>query len=295
MWHWIGAPRRGEADGARSATVRAAAAEDLEVTDLTIDAATAATAAEAANESEELLAAWAADEGLMHAGEVRDVEGPGALRSDEKESSDDHRYDASTDEEEVTPQPGYCRGTLAGWIVGRRRTRGPRGKHERGRRGGTAQREQRRGHGTSWYENLRQGDEQDGSDPEAGATAGDEGGEREAIEWKYDPVMRRGRWYDRQGMDVGGSVAAAAEGAAVPQAQAASAQGAQSERCPRYGTVPQMGGDDDAARAHALVRDERGQTSEGSPSPSRGKRKQPPGSSRDAGGAEGGESLREPD
>ena len=107
--------------------------------------------------------------------------------------------------------------------------------------------------------------------------------------------MRRGKWYDRQGMDAGGNEAATAEGAAAPLTQAAGAQGAQSERCPRYGMAPQMGGDDDSARAHALVRDERGQTSEGSPFPSRGKRKQPPGSSRDAGGAEGGESLREPD
>ena len=291
MWQWIGAPRRGEADGARSATTRAAAAGDLDVTDPTLDAA---TSAEATNESEELLAAWAADEGLMEADEEKEENKPVTPRSDEKESSDDSRYDASTDEEVVAPQPGYCRGTLAGWIVGRRRTRGPRGQHGRGQRGGTAQRGQRRGHEHSWYGNLRQGGENDGSDLETGAAACDECSDSD-IEWRFDPVMRRGKWHDRRGKGASGSEAAATEGAAVPRAQTASAQNAQPIRCPHHGTAPQIGGDDDAARAHAAVRDERGQTSEGSPPPSRGKRKQPPGSSRDAGGAEGGESLREPD
>ena len=184
---------------------------------------------------------------------------------------------------------------LAGWIVGRRRTRWPRGQHEGGRRSGAAARKQRGGHETTRRENSRQGDDHDGSDPEAGAAAGDEGGEGEAIGWRYDPAMRRGRWYVRQDAGASGGEATTAEGAAALPAHAAGAQGTQSERCPRHGVAPQMEGDDDAARAHAPVRDERGQTSEGSPSPSRGKRKQPPGPSRDAGGAEGGESLREPD
>ena len=291
MWQWIGAPRRAEADGAKSAAIDAVAKGDRDVTDLTLDAT---TAAEVASESRELLAAWAADEGLQH-GEEREDEKSEASCVGEKESSDDLRYDASTDEEAATPKAGYCRGTLAGWIVGRRRTRRPRGQHERGQRSGAAARKQRGGHETTWRETPQQGDAQVGSGSEAGATAADEGGESEAIEWRYDPVMCRGRWHVRQGTGASGGEAATAEDAAAPPALAAGAQGTQSERCPHRGVAPQMEGDDDAARAHAPVRDERGQTSEGSPSPSRGKRKQPPGSSRDAGGAEGGESLREPD
>ena len=118
------------------------------------------------------------------------------------------------------------------------------------------------------------------------------GSEREPTEWEFDPVMRRGRWHDRRRRAATGDDAAAGERAAVSQAQTGRAQGIQPGRCPQHGAAAQDGGDDDTARAHVAVRDERGQTSEGSPSPSRGKRKQPPGPSQGSGGAEGGEMMR---
>ena len=249
--------------------------------------------ADAADEAGELLAAWAADEGLAEGGGAKADDMLGAACGDGKEDSDDHRYDASTDEEEaVIPRVAYCRGSLASWIVGRRRAMGARDQNGHRRRGASAQ---KRGHKKSRDGHRGRDGALDGSADETGAAASAEGSEGELIEWEFDPVMRRGRWHDKRGRTVTGDDAAAGEGAAVPQAQTGSATGVQPGRHPHHGAAPQDGGGDGTARAHAAGRDERGQTSEGSPSPSRGKRKQPPCPSQGSVGAEGGESLREPD